>query len=587
MKNLTLPILLFVITLFSNLLQAQNCANALSLTTLDGNAVTATIPHAGDLFWDGANAGYSNNNNIPGAEVHSIFAGGLWMSGFDGIDLKQAASTYGMGYGDTDYWPGPLTPDGITENETCANWDRHWKINQSEINGFLADFADGGVSVDDIPTSVAGWPARGNPLFFDIYGFELPNTTQPLAPFFDTNGNGIYEPTDGDYPVIKGDQAVFWIFNDAGNVHTESEGSGYMRMEIHAMAYSYASTNENINNATFYDLKFISRAISPIRDAHIGLWIDPDLGCFTDDYFGSIPEKDMAFVYNQDALDGEVDCACPFGISTFCDEIPMMGIRMLKGVTAGRVYNADGELELPGPGIEPEVFVDIGLTSLTYHNNGAFTPAPPPGTDEADTPMEYHNYLSGLWKDGTPMTNTGTGYNPGGGGETTTFAFDGNPSEGDQWSMCSENLPEQDRRMVLGSGPLHIQPGSINTMSFAIFHVLNVAHPCPSFDNLNSASEDVYNLFNGISSVETLDKSLKVSLSPNPFSNETLLQLEDVNNQVERLDLYNVSGQLIRSYDEVPSNNIVIERGNLAPGMYFYKLVTDKQQYVSGKLFVQ
>jgi len=141
--------------------------------------------------------------------------------------------------------------------------------------------------------------------------------------------------------------------------------------------------------------------------------------------------------------------------------------------------------------------------------------------------------------------------------------------------------------MVMSSGPFTINPGAINTMSFTIFHVKDVAHPCPSTENLDAAAEDVYDLYNEITSVETLNKSLSITLSPNPFSDETLLQLEDPTNQVERLDLYNVSGQLVRSYNQLASNSIVIERGNLVNGMYFYKLVTDKQQYVSGKLFVR
>ncbi len=586
MKNLTFLIFYFATVLFLQSLQAQDCSNPNAIITLDANAVTATLPQAGDLFWNGSDAGYSTGEGLPGGEVHSIFAGGLWISGFDNSVLKQAASTYGMGNGDTDYWPGPLNDLGEIDNETCTNWDRHWKVLQADIDAFILDWSDGGVLVDDIPSAVAGWPARGNPLFFDIYGFDLPSGTQGLAPFFDVEGDGTYDPTEGDYPLIKGDQAVFWIFNDAGNIHTESQGEP-LRMEIHAMAYGYASANENINNATFYDLKFIYKGTSPLEDAYVGLWIDADLGCHTDDYLGCDPERDMAFVYNQDEQDGQTGCSCPGGVNTFCDEIPMMGVRMLKGITAGRVYNTDGELEIPEPNETPDVFVDIGLTALTYYNNGGLTPAPPPGTDDPNTPQDYHNYLSGLWKDGTPMTNTGNGYNLGGGGETTTFAFDGNPSEGNEWSMCSENLPEQDRRMVMSSGPFTINPGAINTMSFTIFHVKDVAHPCPSTENLDAAAEDVYDLYNEITSVETLNKSLSITLSPNPFSDETLLQLEDPTNQVERLDLYNVSGQLVRSYNQLASNSIVIERGNLVNGMYFYKLVTDKQQYVSGKLFVQ
>jgi hypothetical protein len=33
-----------------------------------------------------------------------------------------------------------------------------------------------------------------------------------------------YEPQFGEYPDIDGDQAIFWVYNDKGNIHTESGG---------------------------------------------------------------------------------------------------------------------------------------------------------------------------------------------------------------------------------------------------------------------------------------------------------------------------------------------------------------------------
>jgi hypothetical protein len=33
----------------------------------------------------------------------------------------------------------------------------------------------------------------------------------------DTDADGLYDPTQGDYPNINGpDQGIWWIFNDAG-----------------------------------------------------------------------------------------------------------------------------------------------------------------------------------------------------------------------------------------------------------------------------------------------------------------------------------------------------------------------------------
>ena len=37
-----------------------------------------------------------------------------------------------------------------------------------------------------------------------------------LAPFVDQKGDGIYDPTEGDYPDIEGDQAIWWVMNDVG-----------------------------------------------------------------------------------------------------------------------------------------------------------------------------------------------------------------------------------------------------------------------------------------------------------------------------------------------------------------------------------
>jgi hypothetical protein len=49
-----------------------------------------------------------------------------------------------------------------------------------------------------IPRGVKGWPAKGNEYFFEINEFDLPNTTQGLAGFFDRNGDTNYDPLDGD-----------------------------------------------------------------------------------------------------------------------------------------------------------------------------------------------------------------------------------------------------------------------------------------------------------------------------------------------------------------------------------------------------
>src|SRR5690625_6534083 len=91
---------------------------------------------------------------------------------------------------------------------------------------------------------VLRWPARENPHIKRIHGFDLPNTTQGLAGFFDRNNDMKYDPLDGDYPIIEirgcpvpqyPDEMIFWIYNDAGSIHTQTQGHP-IQMEVQVQA---------------------------------------------------------------------------------------------------------------------------------------------------------------------------------------------------------------------------------------------------------------------------------------------------------------------------------------------------------------
>ena len=161
------------------------------------NNVRARLLTGGDVWWDGNNGRYIVPKVEPGTGVperSSIFAGAVWLGGIDpGVNLKLAAQTYSTS--GEDFWPGPLTPEqGATEQETCADWDRFFVVRGENIDAHLRNFErakSAGETYDEslIPEDVKGWPARGNPFFFELRGFELPNNTQGLAAFWDENGD--------------------------------------------------------------------------------------------------------------------------------------------------------------------------------------------------------------------------------------------------------------------------------------------------------------------------------------------------------------------------------------------------------------
>ena len=559
---------------FSTNSTAQNCPTSTAVTELNTNNVRALLQCSGDFWWDGSDAGYFfPNDDTPMNGPAAIFAGGLWMGGLDpGGNLKLAAAGYGRANGQMDYWPGPLNETGTITNNDCANYDRFWQVNGAEIDAHRADWADNGQIDDPVPNSILGWAGRGNPHFQNINGFELPVSPQPLAPFRDINSNGIYDPMNGDYPDINNaDQGIWWVFNDAGGIHLESNGAA-LQFEIQVLAYAYASNEAAINNTTFYDFKFINRAVESIDSTYIGLWADPDLGCYTDDLFGSDPANNLAYVYNEDAVDGNPNCQCDFGIATYCEEVPMLAIKVMEGTKR----------------IEQGQLVDNGLAHFMYYLNSDVG-SPPAGMTAPSIAPEFYNFLTGSWRDGTPLTYGGSGYTLGS-PPFVNHAFSDAPNNPNGWSMCSENLPAGDRRMILSSGPFSLSPGGVNSMTIAVLMVPDVPHPCPDLAPLQEACQALDNFYNTITNTDEPGQpgtSSSFMLFPNPMQHSTRLELRKSDQQISKVELYAANGQLARAYEQINATFLNLERENLNGGLYFLRMYTVEGQQLFAKLLIQ
>lgn len=467
----------------------MDCAQATAQIDQDINNVRARLLTGGDVWWDGGDAKYIVPNVDPASgipEVSSIFAGAVWLGGVDpGGNLKVAAQTYGTASGSTDFWPGPLTEIGTVEADTCSDWDRFFTVDGANIREHIQNYelaVSQGIEYDPdlIPLDVKGWPARGNEFFFELNGFELPNTAQGLGAFFDQDGDGDYQPDRGDYPVIEirgcpepqfPDEMIFYIYNDAGGLHTESGGDA-IQMEVQVQAFAY-STNDEINDMTFQRYKLINRAIESIDSMFFAMWVDADLGCFTDDYVGCDTSRSLAYIYNQDALDGEASCNDCSGVNTYCTDIPIIGVDYFRGPL-------------------DENLNELGMSSFTYYNNGGL--GPPPGTDDPNVAQEYYNYISGSWRDGTRFTAGGDGYNATS-EEFINYAFTETPDDPTGWNMCNEGLGAGDRRTIQASGPFRLDPGAVNELIIGVVWIPEVEYPCPDITQLLFADDIAQALF--------------------------------------------------------------------------------------------
>jgi len=497
---------------------SAGCADATTQVDLDINNVRCRLLGAGDFWWDLDNdAKYEIPKVDPttGAiPVSSSFAGALWIGGIDaGGQLKIAAQTYRQS--GNDFWPGPLDADGTIEEATCNAYDRHWKINRTDIDNFFETIIEYGgvpgvsttpalIPEGDIPAIIREWPAVGNQYATGKAG-ELLDVNKDLAPYVDVNFDGIYSPELGEYPKIDGDQAIFWVYNDKGNIHTESGGDA-IGVEIQALAFGF-QTNDEINDMTFYRYKVTNYATTTLDSTYFGQWVDSDLGAFDDDWVGCDTVLSLGMCYNGDLNDGPTS-------PNYGANPPIFGTDFFQGPI--KYIQDDG------------VIVDsvrLGMSAFLYYNNDFSVIGNP------EVAAHYYGYMSGTWKDGSPFTKGGNGY---GGTENSNYIFPSDPSDPTGWSECTESNPAADRRYLQSSGPFKLLPGAKNEIVMgAIWVRPPVSGGCQtSFDLARLADQKAQALFDADfqliggpdapdMDIRELDQEIVISLT-NPITSNNI-----------------------------------------------------------------
>ena len=294
--------------------KAAGCSPAQTLTQFFVNNVRTAAETGGNTWYDRGNG--QPFYEVPANEGnHVIFAGALWMGGEDPAgNLKLAAIQFRQD--GNDFWPGPLTVDGTASVDaaTCTEWDRFFLVSRQKVETHRYYFTLVNAGVDPttdplfangytIPQEILNWPAHGQTSL---------GQSDIIAPFADlvdpdtgeilTTPN-VYEPELGDYPLydldreidcktrfvtdpvpLFGDFTQYWVFNDKGNVHTES-GADPIGMEIQAQMFGF-TTNDEINNMTFCNYVLINSGTLTLKDTYFAQWVDTDLGKPEDDFIG-------------------------------------------------------------------------------------------------------------------------------------------------------------------------------------------------------------------------------------------------------------------------------------------------------------
>jgi hypothetical protein len=388
---------------------------------IDVGDVFARVFNTGSLFFGNTSQAHYLVPRQTGRTP--IFAAGFWVGGLVGGELRVAGSTYDQ----FEFWPGPIDPTtGRPPNPgDCSGYDRIWRVSRGDLEHYYRT----GEARDDL----AEWP------------YQLG------APVFDGDGDPTnYDLAAGDQPALSGDQTLWWVMNDMGNVHGNTLVPA-IGLEAQVTAFGFADGPTALRQATFYRLRIANRGPETFENAYLSFFADPDLGDASDDWVGSDTLREFGYVYNGDNQDGSGTGG------TYGAGPPAFGVRVVQGPVTlpnGRDDDGDGEIDEPGE--------RVGMSAFMSYVGGA----PFPTRDPANGAQMYQG-MQGRWNDGSPVTLGGYGYNPGS-ALITTFMFPGDPVTNRFWSErcpgnpanCGNSNTPNDRRFVMTTGPFELAAGA-------------------------------------------------------------------------------------------------------------------------------
>lgn len=533
---------------------------------LDTNMVstpigTCSIKHAGP-------------NNTQGYQVpkasgkYAIFASSLWIGGFDeGNVLHVSGETYRQQ--GSDYSPGPLdTISASTTNSSTAGFNKVWKLSCNQINQFVTNANNNNFNANLSPTfsDINTYIANGN---------NQNNFASKLAPFYDANNNGIYEPSIGEYPIIKGHQQIYSVYNDKYLPHTETGGNP-LGVEVHEKSYAFHLPNivdsmNVINYTTFYNYEVINRSNTNYNNVYMTIWSDADLGYYLNDYIGTDTLNEFAYVYNGTASDPNYS-----GLSGYGNKHPMLAYVLLpqkSNQSDGVDNNNNGQTD------ETNERFKLNLTTFYNNNIGPF----PPATTNPATALHYYNFMKGFWKDGSPFMNAGSAYNQTLNATPTKYVYTGNPQNNSGWTESTASVTPGDRRILCTIGPFNFP--SKKKVEFEYAYVFSRDTTLNNVNaNFQLLQKDVKNikyfasqqnnscLPSLVAGIHTNNpNSISFNTYPNPTS--TILHLE-LNEEAEgyHYSIFNLIGEEVKKGDLVLSSTNDIDVESLPPAIYLLKL---------------
>ncbi len=510
------------------------------------NHINASVLLHGDMWWDPVSQ-VAKCEYPKGSGKHIGFASALWMSGIDEASQTHvAAQTY---RDSNDYWPGPLDASGNLSYAQSANWARFWKVRYTDLQYFQGLSTH---TVANTPEAILSWPASGNTYTTGngLAPLSIPAGTN-MAPFADLNSNGIYEPLLGEYPDIKGDEAIWWTFSDNGPTHTQTNGLP-LGVEVHAMSYAY-NRGTLLDNVVYYEYTLTNKSTHTYTNCRVAQFSDADLGYNFDDYIGFDSARRMSIFYNGIADDGAGGWhpSNSYGLHA-----PVQGTTMIA---------------LPG---------DTGASHvpagsfIAYNNDYSLIGNP-------SNYIQYDNYIHGLDRAGAPYMNTSV--TP---AQPVNYLYPGDPSDTGAWSECAMNNTPGDRRTVLSSNDFTFAPGQTVKIVMALVVTDTNQGGCPvaGFHDIRTVADTAWANYQTPppvlpSGVNNINYGEYIKLFPNPAQNKLYINMLYGATMASAPTIHNTLGQPVNVTIQQTGSGYEMDIAQLPAGIYYIAYVANGVTY--------
>ena len=386
-------------------------------------------------------------------------------------------------------------------------------------------------------TTVSGVTDAQIQAVLDQYEADWNNWPTDLgAPFYDLDGDGMYEPDDGETPgMADADQVIWYVATDA-DVGTTSAlyGCPPIGIEIQYTLWGYNQPGAALGQIIFKNVRILNKGAADLTDAYISQWSDPDVGDYTNDFVGMDTTLSLMFSYNGVADDGDY---AAYGLAPAA-----VGYDFF----AGPIVESPGDTAIFNLKKKPG-YKNLPASSFGYFIAGGVWSDPGPYGD-TEAAREYYNLMRGYaptddLDNPTPWWDLSSGDSV-----ETKFPLAGDPVTG----TGDLDAGPADRRMLINAGPFTLAVGDTQDIVTAVIGGIGDTY-LTSVTDVKNTDAVAQTLFDDLfSSVPSAPPAPVVIATP--FDDQVLLDWSGLEG-VAATESSNISGYAFQGYNvyQLPS----------------------------------